>query len=78
MLLIRQVSVQSHMFSVSVCVQAVWRAEPVNAGVQLRLTSPDGDQGYPGELQVSVTYTLKANQTFGLFSERFDQTYDDG
>lgn len=54
----------------SVCIQAVWRAEPVNAGVQLRLTSPDGDQGYPGELQVSLTYTLKANKTFGLSSQK--------
>ncbi|XP_056879383.1 aldose 1-epimerase isoform X3 [Takifugu flavidus] len=39
--------------------KALWRAEAVDAGVQLSLTSPDGDQGYPGELQVSLTYTLK-------------------
>lgn len=45
------------------CVQAVWRAEPVDAGVHLSLTSPDGDQGYPGELQVSLTYTLKESKT---------------
>ncbi|XP_029687873.1 aldose 1-epimerase-like isoform X3 [Takifugu rubripes] len=39
--------------------KALWRAEAVDAGVQLSLTSPDGDQGYPGELHVSLTYTLK-------------------
>lgn len=45
------------------CVQAVWRAEPVDDGVQLSLTSPDGDQGYPGEVQLSLTYTLQASWT---------------
>ncbi|CAL8367520.1 unnamed protein product [Gadus morhua 'NCC'] len=39
--------------------KAVWRAERVEDGVCLRHTSPDGDQGYPGEVQVAVTYTLK-------------------
>ena len=29
-----------------------------SAGVVLALTSPDGDQGYPGELQVQVRYEL--------------------
>ena len=29
-----------------------------SAGVQLRLTSQDGDQGYPGTLQAQVTYEL--------------------
>ncbi|CAF89145.1 unnamed protein product, partial [Tetraodon nigroviridis] len=41
------------------CVQALWRAQPVDAGVQLSLTSPDGDQGYPGEVQVWLTYTYR-------------------
>jgi aldose 1-epimerase len=40
----------------------VWQATPMttNDGVALRLrfTSPDGDQGYPGELTATVTYTL--------------------
>jgi aldose 1-epimerase len=40
----------------------VWRAEPVAglAGSAVRFTcrSPDGDQGYPGTLDVSVVYTL--------------------
>lgn len=40
----------------------VWQAEDFifadSAGVVLSLTSPDGDEGYPGNLQVQVTYTL--------------------
>jgi aldose 1-epimerase len=40
----------------------VWKAEPSegNAGPTLRLSrvSPDGEEGYPGKLTVTVTYTL--------------------
>ncbi|WP_167954442.1 aldose epimerase family protein [Sphingomonas jejuensis] len=40
----------------------VWRITNVASGprasVTLALTSPDGDQGYPGTLQATVTYTL--------------------
>ncbi|WP_249403559.1 aldose epimerase family protein [Sphingomonas sp. CFBP 13720] len=40
----------------------VWRVVSVGSGrsasVKLALTSPDGDQGYPGTLQTSVTYSL--------------------
>lgn len=39
--------------------KAIWSATAVEGGVQLSLTSPDGDQGYPGEVQVSVTYSLQ-------------------
>ena len=40
-----------------------WSAEPLEspdgeAAVRLSLVSPDGDQGYPGTLTVSATYTL--------------------
>jgi aldose 1-epimerase len=31
-----------------------------NVGIALRLTSPDGDQGYPGRLEVEVQYLLTA------------------
>ncbi len=38
----------------------VWDAEPVPGGVRLRRRSPDGECGYPGTLDVAVTYTLDA------------------
>jgi aldose 1-epimerase len=40
----------------------VWAATPLKSGdsvgLRLQLTSPDGDQGYPGEMHATVTYTL--------------------
>jgi aldose 1-epimerase len=40
----------------------VWAATPQrdrdSVGLKLNFTSPDGDQGYPGELAAQVTYTL--------------------
>jgi aldose 1-epimerase len=36
------------------------------AGVILKHTSPDGDQGFPGTLQVTVTYTLNDRNEFSL------------
>ena len=38
----------------------VWNAEPLTgaAGVTFSRTSPDGEEGYPGNLTVRVTYTL--------------------
>jgi aldose 1-epimerase len=43
----------------------VWAATPLRTGngvgLRLRFTSPDGDQGYPGELRATVTYTLTRN-----------------
>jgi aldose 1-epimerase len=38
----------------------VWRARPLpdGAGVAFAYTSPDGEEGYPGTLDVTVTYTL--------------------
>jgi aldose 1-epimerase len=40
----------------------VWAATPLRTGnavaLRLQLTSADGDQGYPGELTVTVTYSL--------------------
>ncbi len=45
--------------------KVVWAAEPVTVpnGVAVRFsyTSPDGEEGYPGNLTVKVTYTLTDN-----------------
>ncbi|WP_405014151.1 aldose epimerase family protein [Kitasatospora sp. NBC_01539] len=39
----------------------IWTAEEIPGGVRLKLHSPDGDQGFPGALDVSVEYTLSAD-----------------
>jgi aldose 1-epimerase len=36
----------------------LWDAEPVANGVLLTRVSPDGDEGFPGTLTATVTYTL--------------------
>jgi aldose 1-epimerase len=42
--------------------KVVWKAEPVRGdgevGVKFRYLSPDGEEGYPGNLNIAVTYTL--------------------
>lgn len=37
----------------------VWNAEETDNGVRFSYVSPDGEEGYPGNLNVSVTYSLK-------------------
>jgi aldose 1-epimerase len=41
--------------------KAVWQAKPVENGVELTHLSVDGDQGFPGNLAVTVRYTLVGN-----------------
>ncbi|MEV8032919.1 aldose epimerase family protein [Streptomyces sp. NPDC086182] len=36
----------------------VWDAEPLEHGVRLSRISPDGEEGFPGRLEVSATYSL--------------------
>ncbi len=52
----------------------IWRAEPVPqpggaAGLRLHYLSPDGEEGYPGKLDIAVTYTLTAENAFMVESE---------
>ena len=48
----------------------VWKAEPKengdNVSLGLSMTSPDGDQGFPGTLNVTVTYTLSNDNSLKL------------
>jgi len=36
----------------------VWNAKEVENGIEFSITSPDGDEGYPGKLDVTVTVTF--------------------
>jgi aldose 1-epimerase len=48
----------------------VWAATPLrnrdSVALRLRFTSPDGDQGYPGALTATVTYTLTRNHAIRM------------
>lgn len=50
--------------------QVLWDAEPVQRDGEVRLvlthTSPDGHGGYPGRLEVAVTYTLTADDELAV------------
>ncbi|WP_405886612.1 aldose epimerase family protein [Streptomyces longwoodensis] len=39
----------------------VWDVEPVEHGLRLSRVSPDGEEGFPGRLKVTATYTLDAS-----------------
>ncbi|MEU8968873.1 aldose epimerase family protein [Streptomyces monashensis] len=47
----------------------VWDAEPVEHGLRLSRVSPHGEEGFPGRLAVSVTYTLDASGALHLAYE---------
>ena len=38
--------------------KAVWDAKEIPNGIELNYTSPDGDQGFPGNLKMTVRYTV--------------------
>jgi len=51
----------------------LWSAQEVPGGVQLTLTSPDGDMGFPGTLEATVTYVLDDDGlrlTYGAVTDR--------
>ncbi|MFE9018570.1 aldose epimerase family protein [Streptomyces sp. NPDC007808] len=39
----------------------VWKGTPVEHGVRLDRVSPHGEEGFPGRVEVSATYTLEAD-----------------
>jgi aldose 1-epimerase len=51
----------------------VWSATPVGdrdvAALELRLVSPDGDQGFPGTLTTTVTYSLDEDEQLSVHYE---------
>jgi len=56
----------------------VWQVQPVTSmgptvGAQLSYTSAEGEEGYPGTLKVSVTYTLSDD---GAFTIRYEAVTD--
>lgn len=38
--------------------KVTWNAEPIKGGVRFTYTSPDGEEGYPGKLEIEVVYVL--------------------
>ena len=50
----------------------IWQAVMMEDGVQFSRVSPDGEEAYPGNLQVRVTYTLKN----GALSITYDAVSD--
>jgi aldose 1-epimerase len=44
----------------------IWDVRPVDCGLVLTHVSPDGDEGFPGELSVSVTYTLTGDNALRI------------
>lgn len=58
--------------------KVVWNAEPFQengtVGIRLGRTSPDGEQGYPGALEVTVTYRLTLEGALVIdYAARADQ-----
>lgn len=47
----------------------VWAVEEIEHGVRLSRVSPDGEEGFPGRLEVSTAYTLDADGTLRITYE---------
>jgi aldose 1-epimerase len=46
--------------------QRLWRAEPTDDGVAFHLHSPDGDEGYPGAVDVTTRFRLADDGTLRI------------
>ena len=47
----------------------IWDAAPFPGGITFSRLSPDGEEGYPGNLMVRVTYTLSADNALAITYE---------
>jgi aldose 1-epimerase len=47
----------------------LWQAEPCGEGLRLSYVSPAGEGNYPGELRVTVLYSLSDDNAFGIYYE---------
>jgi aldose 1-epimerase len=54
----------------------VWTAKPTASGVIMSLVSPDGDMGFPGNLNVSVDFELKQQKGSPALSISYTATTD--
>lgn len=57
----------------------IWTATPMDApdggcSVRFDYRSPDGEEGYPGTVDISVTYTLTSRNTFVIGTEAITDT----
>ena len=51
----------------------LWQAEQKDAGVELSYPSPNGEEGYPGDLQVRVTYSIEGRALRIRYEAETDQ-----
>ena len=53
----------------------IWKVRQISGGIEMFLESRDGDQGFPGTLSVTVTYTLQGSALhIGFRSETDEDT----
>lgn len=50
----------------------IWQAEDLGDGIRFSRLSPDGEEGYPGNLSVSVTYQIKGKMLSLTYDAKTD------